>query len=73
MTRLGRQIRTTESKNKILQSLNYRGGCALPTSWCQDFYSSSEVDYRRIVSFSFCQGHSIGRSFLFVCISVCLS
>ena len=37
MTRLGRQIRSTVSKNNILQSLNYRGGFAPPTSRCRDF------------------------------------
>ena len=38
MTKLGRQIRSTVSKNNILQSLNYRGGFAPPTSRCRDFF-----------------------------------
>ena len=37
MKRLGRQIISTVSKNNILQSLNYRGGCAPPTSRGRDF------------------------------------
>ena len=41
MTRLGRQIRSTVSKSNILQSLNYRGGFAPPTSRCRDFSISS--------------------------------
>ena len=40
MTRLGRQIISTVSKNNILQSLNYRGGCAPPTSRGRDFFLS---------------------------------
>ena len=39
MTRLGRQIRSTVSKNNILQSLSYRGGFAPPTSRCPDLYN----------------------------------
>ena len=38
MTRLGRQIRSTVNKNNILQTLEYRGGCAPPTSRCRDFF-----------------------------------
>ena len=38
MTRLGRQIRSTVSKSNILQSLNYRGGFAPPTSRCRDLF-----------------------------------
>ena len=37
MTRLGRQIRSTINKNTILQSLNYRGDFAPPTSRCRNF------------------------------------
>ena len=44
MTRLGRQIRSTVSKNNILQSLNYRGGFAPPTSRCRDFSRSSQSE-----------------------------
>ena len=37
MRRLGRRIISTVSKNNILQSLNYSGGCAPPTSQGRDF------------------------------------
>ena len=43
MTRLDRQIRSTVRKNNILQSLNYRGGCAPPTSRCRDFFLYERV------------------------------
>ena len=39
MTRLGRRLRSTVSKSNILQSLNYRGGFAPPTSQCRDFFT----------------------------------
>ena len=38
MKRLGKRIISTVSKNNILQSLNYRGGCAPPTSRGRDFF-----------------------------------
>ena len=37
MKRLGRRIISTVCINNILQSLNYRGGFAPPTSRCPDF------------------------------------
>ena len=54
MTRLGRQIRSTVSKNDILQSLDYRGGCAPPTSRCRDFFISrtlSAFQFERLARF----------------------
>ena len=56
MTRLGRQIRSTVSKNNILQSLNYRGGFAPPTSRCRDFFlldHNGQTRIYRLVSGSF--------------------